>query len=85
MSSNESPLLRTKRAEDFTNIPSPLRGFGKCRGVGSWGWQKAPAPGYMPEPLRGKVGYQRHSQLHHAAAMDLGIVMRTYLERGYSS
>src|SRR5947209_15833818 len=31
----------------------------------TWGWQKAPAPGYMPELLRSKNSwYQRYRQLH---------------------
>ena len=47
------PSLRTAIASLTTELPSPLQGFGYCGLSVTWGWQTAPAPGYMPLPLQG--------------------------------
>ena len=57
-----APGMRTFQTPSYIHLslatidelPPPLRGSENVRTRVSWGWQKAPAPGYRPLPLSGQ-------------------------------
>ena len=58
-------------SSDEMSCRRPLRGLGIVGMRVSWGWQKAPAPGYMPLPLRDmKSGLAAHPQTRSRAMRD---------------